>query len=495
MAPPYLTLNQNYVQLGLGILTYNVTTAGSYNVAVQASLPTSLPTGAGSGSARDQGLGATGGFPGSAAILQTPGNGQTGLGTAFQNANSLAQATPNLPSTALGQGKTGLGFGGTNNDNATGFSTGYGAGAGGGGEGFVRGDFGPGYGGTGQGFGVGNGYQQPPIDIHSNQTTGAAVSSALRIQVLRNGTPFYTSPAPTPTQSTLSFNIGFTAVVNDVIQVGFASSNASDNAMTANVSLGQGLQATPSAGAESGFQTVLSTQFTQALSQYGDAGNASALNFNYNNPFSVSSWVYVNAPNANAQNTILSKESASPTYTGWYFGWYGFGAMGQLSFALISNASTPTLISCLTQSAVPPAGMSWHMLTVTYDGSHTAAGVTFYMDGVVQAQHTPIDTLGTNATTSTAHVQLAGTTTTSSYSNILVNNPSVWATQLSQSDVTRIYNAGVPLNLLTDAQASNLVAWWYGGSPTDTLTTLYDRTTNGNNITLVNGPVFSSKIP
>jgi hypothetical protein len=254
--PNFLILNQNYIQNGLGTLTYTVATTGNYNIQLQATLPSGLQvgTGAGGGSGRDQGLGTAGGFPGASSALQSLSNGQTGLGQAFPNVpannlpsvspTTLPETTPNLPYAALGSGTTGLGFGGTANDGASGFASGYGAGAGGGGEGFVRGDFGPGFGGVGQGFGAGNGYQQPAIDIHESQTSNAGPTSSLSIVVNKNGSPIYTSTAPTPTQNSLAFRFAFQATATDSITVVLSSANAADNtleALTTNLSIGQGL--------------------------------------------------------------------------------------------------------------------------------------------------------------------------------------------------------------------------------------------------------------
>lgn len=255
--PNFLTLNQNYIQNGLGTLTFDVVTTGNYNISCQATVPAGLQngTGAGGGTGRDKGLGAKGGFPGVSSVLQTLGNGQTGLGQAFPNVpanaapggnpTTLPETTPNLPLVTLGNGQTGLGFGGTNTDGASGFASGYGAGAGGGGNGFVDGGEGLGFGGVGQGFGPHNGYQQPPPDVHKEQTASAGLTSGLSIVVSKNGTPFFTTAALSPTQNALQFRVGFQAAASDVITVALASSNPADATLNpplqTNVSLGQGL--------------------------------------------------------------------------------------------------------------------------------------------------------------------------------------------------------------------------------------------------------------
>src|SRR5665213_3431464 len=101
-----LILNQSQVSQGLTTYTFTVPADGIYNIKCQAQVNESLSTGAGAGSAVDQGDGATGGLAGASQALElTLGDGQTGLGQSFRNvpANSapgidpttMAESTPN----------------------------------------------------------------------------------------------------------------------------------------------------------------------------------------------------------------------------------------------------------------------------------------------------------------------------------------------------------------------------------------------------------------
>ena len=94
MSSDYLTLNQNYVQNGLGTLTFVVPATGLYNVKCQCTVPSAVATGQGGGSGRDLGLGATGGIEGIGSPLPpvTPGDGGLGqgfLGTGNDNATAF----------------------------------------------------------------------------------------------------------------------------------------------------------------------------------------------------------------------------------------------------------------------------------------------------------------------------------------------------------------------------------------------------------------------
>ena len=107
---------------------------------------------------------------------------------------------------------------------------GLGSGAGGGDVvGFSAGGSGLGQGAKGQGFGPKpNNYPQPSAQ-GSNATTGPAVASTLVITITQNGTPIFTSPVLTPTQSALQFSRTFLFAAADAIAVTYTSSGAPDN--------------------------------------------------------------------------------------------------------------------------------------------------------------------------------------------------------------------------------------------------------------------------
>jgi hypothetical protein len=107
---------------------------------------------------------------------------------------------------------------------------GLGSGSGGGDPiGFSGGGLALGNGGVGQGFGAKpNNYNQPSPQ-GSNATQGPAVSSSLSIVVNHNGSPVYTAPVLSPTQSALQFTLDVLCAASDTLSVVFSSSNPSDN--------------------------------------------------------------------------------------------------------------------------------------------------------------------------------------------------------------------------------------------------------------------------
>lgn len=183
----YLLLNAPQVFVGLGTLSYTIPSTGQYNVRFSASLPYA----------------------------------------------PAVNASPGGAGVAVGVGGT---FG-------AGSGMGLGAGTGGGGQGFTKGDQGAGSGNPGQGFGAGNSYQQPPA-AGPNQTSNSPIQSALSVVVNVNGSPVYTSTAPTGLQSALQFQYGFQASATDAITVvltGTAGLDDALNTVQSITSINQGL--------------------------------------------------------------------------------------------------------------------------------------------------------------------------------------------------------------------------------------------------------------
>jgi hypothetical protein len=252
--PNYLILNQNYIQSGLGTLTYTVpATLPPLNIAVanipfivrcQVTVPQAVQEGFGAGSGADQGLGVTGVSPHYLPSYQTTGaqqglgNGALGLG--FQNVS-----TGTFGGFDAG-GSGGIVGGGSISDNASGSGSGYGAGAGGGSlGGFSLGGGGLGDGSKGEAFGANlSGYNQP-YNTTNIPSSFAAILSSLSVVVNQNGSPVYTSPVIEGNQSALQFATNLLCNAADSITIVLSSSLPADNlanVIKANLSIGVGEQ-------------------------------------------------------------------------------------------------------------------------------------------------------------------------------------------------------------------------------------------------------------
>jgi len=245
-----LQLNTNYIQNGLGTLTFTVpatlVNGGAisntpFTVQCQVTVPQADQEGFGAGSGSDQGLGVTGTSPAYLPSYQTTGaqqglgNGALGLG--FQNVTTGTFG-------GFDAGGSGGGTLGSVSDNASGTGSGSGNGAGGGtlAE-FSQGGGGLGDGSTGQGFGPSNsGYNQPSVNV-TTPVSYAAILSGLSVLVKQNGTTVYTAPTFEGNQEALQFKTSFAVTAADSITVVFSSSTLSDEQLQgikANVSIWNG---------------------------------------------------------------------------------------------------------------------------------------------------------------------------------------------------------------------------------------------------------------
>lgn len=217
-----LQLATNYVQTGLGTLTFTVPATLPPNgisvvnipfiVGCQVTFPQADQEGFGAGSGADKGLGVTGGV--------------AGIST---------------NNTSLGQGGLGLGFGGSVTDGASGNGSGLGNGSGGGTlGGFALGGGGLSDGAKGLAFGADNsGYNQPSTLV-TVPTSYAAILSSLAVVVKLNGSTVYTAPTIAGIQSGQQFTTNLLLNAADVVTIVFSSALAADNvlqAIKANVSI------------------------------------------------------------------------------------------------------------------------------------------------------------------------------------------------------------------------------------------------------------------
>ena len=134
-------------------------------------------------------------------------------------------------------------------------------------------------------------------------------------------------------------------------------------------------------------------------------------------------------------------------------------------------------------SPVDTTDGNWHHYVIARNGST----LNFYVDG--QSQNL-ISTSGTfDADGSLENIGADGVTPSDFYSGN-IDEVAVWDSELSASDVTSIYNGGVP----NDISSLSPVSWWRCGDG-DTAPTLTDNGSGGNNGTMTNFTTFSTDVP
>jgi len=132
----------------------------------------------------------------------------------------------------------------------------------------------------------------------------------------------------------------------------------------------------------------------------------------------------------------------------------------------------------------------WHHVVFTYDQTN----VKLYVDGVEEysaAETRAIDYAQDSGGSTDFNI---GRTAYgyASPAEGLIDEVSLFDSALSSSDITSIYNSGVP----NDISSLSPVGWWrMGENDGGTGTTITDQGSGGNNGTLTNGPTFSSDVP
>jgi len=187
--------------------------------------------------------------------------------------------------------------------------------------------------------------------------------------------------------------------------------------------------------------------------------------------FSISAWVKLDSNN---RARVVGKGNME-----WLF-----GTDGDSKFALLlwSNDSTSALLGLREQTNLSTG--VWHHLVATYDGSNTVSGIKLYRAG------NPI-TLTFDASSGTyagmasqqGSLRIGQWEGNSSVMNGLIDEVSVFNSELSASDVSDIYNSGVP----ADISSLNPLGWWrMGDNDNGTGTTITDQGSGGNDGTLTN---------
>ena len=134
---------------------------------------------------------------------------------------------------------------------------------------------------------------------------------------------------------------------------------------------------------------------------------------------------------------------------------------------------------------------TWYDVVAVFDGS--SSEVLLYVNG--DLKNTKDTVTGTSYTSSSNAKFRFGATGHSTFLrsfNGIIDEGAIFNTALSASDITAIYNSGVP----TDLSVYSPVGWWrMGDNDNGTGTTVTDQGSGGNDATLINGASFSTDVP
>jgi hypothetical protein len=228
-------------------------------------------------------------------------------------------------------------------------------------------------------------------------------------------------------------------------------------------------------------------------SEYLKMDTVSALNFEWNDAFSVSCWFKAGLQSQWA--TLVQKID----FGSWsdIKGWAISSASGRVGFIISNdwNGGAGPAAFALSNATSGFFDSNWHHFVATLDGSGTVAGMTIYIDDGVETTYAYLDEsdIGGNTMTTTADIIIGSNLdpATGGY-NGLVDEVSIWNKELSSAEVSEIYNSGSPARLAEHSAASSLLSWWRMGDgsgdssdSSDSGARIYDQSGNSYDMTPV----------
>jgi len=213
----------------------------------------------------------------------------------------------------------------------------------------------------------------------------------------------------------------------------------------------------------------------------GDNDNLSFGNGSTDSPFSISAWIKMTDTSG---FRILNKYAG--TINEYQF---GTGGAEKLQFILFDNTSTFLNRGRLYDTVLSTG--QWYNVVATYNGvggTNAQNGIKLYIDGV-RVDDTTISGGSYNAMGNKTTPVYIGRLDTS-YADGNIDEVSIFNTELSASDVTSIYNGGVP----NDISSLSPLSWWRCGD-NDTAPTLTDNGSGGNDGTMQGFSTFSTDVP
>lgn len=239
------------------------------------------------------------------------------------------------------------------------------------------------------------------------------------------------------------------------------------------------------------------------LNQFATAGNLPSLDFEYNQPFSVSVWVWVSDWKPYeidfSKMEVIGKvsEATIPDSQFPHRGWHlrvidngDFGYRGRACFYLVSsfdNTHGIHYMGVTTPDYSIPRNRWVHIVAVNTNG--TAAGAKIYIDGVSQTLETESDNVNATIKNSAAFT-LGSRNEVENYLNGRVNDPVVFDYAVNQNDV----------NILSSASPTDIAKATFSGGPPisywrtgdgDVAPLIKDRIGNAH-LTMMNGASFIS---
>ena len=224
-------------------------------------------------------------------------------------------------------------------------------------------------------------------------------------------------------------------------------------------------------GPAGGYNAPNSSYSTRSLlfdgiDDFVSCGSGASLQFT--NIFSVSCWVKTST-NA-LMGIIAQRQGNTPTQEA-----FSLTSLGQIRMHNIVRLTANTSI----------IDGNWHHIAFTYNTSLASDNLKIYIDGSLDNSTNQTFTMANTG----ANSLYIGEFRSGFFFDGNIDEVAVWNTELSASDMTAIYNSGVP----NDLSSLSPVSWWRMGDG-DTASTLTDNG-SGDNDGTINGATIVEDVP
>lgn len=190
--------------------------------------------------------------------------------------------------------------------------------------------------------------------------------------------------------------------------------------------------------------------------------------YDYTQPLTISAWICPNSGQTD-KLSIIGYEQTGGNFRGFDF---LRELNGKLSFYQNNTNNTSELYAFSTNATVAANGTAWTHVAVTTDGSGTAAGIKFYINGAsAGATTSTVDNLTGTILDNSLPFYLGDSYGTTAWLGKM-QNVSIFTAALSAGTIATIYNNGLPADL---TGMSNLAHWWYMGFGGDSPTSVHDQ--------------------
>tara|TARA_B100001093_G_scaffold447793_1_gene452950 strand:+ start:1461 stop:2252 length:792 start_codon:yes stop_codon:yes gene_type:complete len=226
-------------------------------------------------------------------------------------------------------------------------------------------------------------------------------------------------------------------------------------------------------GGEGGGGSSFVNQYSISLDgtdDYMDIPDSTALE---TTAFTWSAWFYCTA--INRYNIIVDTATNSSFFLGYEI--FVVNSTNKIRFASYHASDAIDSTTAVTAN-------NWFHVVAT----HEAGSDKLYVNGSLEAS----GSASNFSTTDAANLRIGSSSIFNLHHQGLIDEVSFFNSALSASNVTDIYNSGVPNNI----SSLNPVGWWrMGDNDGGTGTTITDQGSGGNDGTLTNGPTFSTDVP